>query len=275
MSDINEGTEEIEDEELEEQPEPGGEENPGGEEEEPEGPKRPDWTKQLPKELQADPVKMDELSKSEKIGDLSSSYLEILKKSKELESKVSEIPKRPEKPEDYDFKLPEGYEVDENLVNHFKEWCHESDLSQEQAASIFDKYNNELVNMNERVRRMGEEAKEETNKLFHGKWGKNYDLNMELIRRGMIQFGGPEFKRFMDTSGLGNHPQMIDFMLNVSRAIAEGVFIEGEKEPGHIPYQAPEKEKPLFPSMEGGEVNRDSKVFVDLEKQKSLKLENL
>ena len=74
--------------------------------------------------------------------------------------------------------------------------------------------------------------------------GEKFDQNIAVAVKARETFGTPEFVEMLDTSGLGNHPEMVRFLFRVGSQISEGRMVAGS------PNASPRThESVLYPSM--------------------------
>ena len=75
--------------------------------------------------------------------------------------------------------------------------------------------------------------------------GDKFDQSISVAVKARDSFGTPEFNEMLDSSGLGNHPEMIRFLNRVGKQISEdGVIVGGSS----ISNQS--REAVLYPSMQ-------------------------
>ncbi len=53
--------------------------------------------------------------------------------------------------------------------------------------------------------------------------GDKFEESVGIARLAVNKFGTPAFKQLMEDHGVGNHPEMIRFMLNIGRTLKEDV----------------------------------------------------
>lgn len=51
--------------------------------------------------------------------------------------------------------------------------------------------------------------------------GKNYETNMSVVAKAVKAFGTPEFKKFVDDYGFGNHPEFLRFAYRAGLTVKE------------------------------------------------------
>lgn len=131
---------------------------------------------------------------------------------------------QPAIPETYEFKVPEGIELDTAFATKAGEVFKELGLSQEKADALTALY----------ADRLAAEAKESAVRFAQMKeaWvaeikadkeigGKNYDQSVATALKTVEKFGTPAFVKFLDESGMGSHPDMIRFCRNVGLHLVE------------------------------------------------------
>ena len=128
-------------------------------------------------------------------------------------------------PEKYeDFKLPEGVELDTAMLEQAIPIFKELNLTQEQAQKLVDFESARVAQarqaqadqFNTLINSWVEQAK--ADKEFGG---DHFDESVKTARIAVDKFGTPEFKQLMEDHGVGNHPEMIRFMLRVGKTLRE------------------------------------------------------
>jgi len=132
---------------------------------------------------------------------------------------------KPVVPEKYDFKAPEGMELNQPLLDAVSPVFKEMGLSQEQAGKLFETYNKVVV---------AEEAKREAdftdfmkqkvteyNTTIRKEWGAQYDVNLATAQRGLARVMSPEAKAILDETGLGSHPEFVKAFYAVGKMVSE------------------------------------------------------
>ncbi len=135
-----------------------------------------------------------------------------------------------EKPADapivYDFKAPEGVELDASAVERFKAVAGDLKMPADQAQKVVDLYADlrkaETDAFVKQVETWGEETKADKE---YG--GDKLPETLASARKVIDTFGTPEFKSLLDSSGMGNHPEVVKLLAKVGKAISEDGFIRG------------------------------------------------
>lgn len=126
--------------------------------------------------------------------------------------------------EDYELKFPEGVKVDAEQLKGFKEMAKGLGLKSDGAQKLVDFQLGREAAMLERAQKAWDAERTawteglRTDKEFGG---EKYDANTAVARKAIEKFGTPEFKAFLDKTGLGNHPEMVRFAFRAGRALAE------------------------------------------------------
>ena len=113
-----------------------------------------------------------------------------------------------EVPEKYEFKAPEGVELDSVAADEFSALAKDLKLTADQAQGVVDI----AVKMQQRqaesvaatVKEWGDQSK--ADKEFGG---DNLDANLAIAKKAVDTFGSDAFKQLLSSSGLGNHPEVI------------------------------------------------------------------
>ncbi|MDN6861934.1 MULTISPECIES: hypothetical protein [Pseudomonas] len=132
-------------------------------------------------------------------------------------------------PEAYeDFTLPEGMEMDTEVLGEFKNLAKELNIPQAKAQQLID-FQTQLAN------KQAEQYQAAVTKQSQD-WaaaikndpeigGENYDKSVESAIKVIQSFGDPALTELLNTSGLGNHPALFKFCHRISAAISEDKFV--------------------------------------------------
>ena len=109
---------------------------------------------------------------------------------------------RPDTPDGYEFKLPDGVPenmpYDDTFKTQFQNWAHEAGLTSKQAAIVHDRYLQEAANsytkMVEDTAQQVTSAHDELVKKWGDKESPGYQRNVELAQRAIRQLGGDELR---------------------------------------------------------------------------------
>lgn len=156
-------------------------------------------------------------------------------KTGEQKDANKEADKKPEgAPEAYEFKAPEGAELDKDAVAQFEPIARELNLSQEQAQKLVDLYGSKVMpqlmkqqadTWQKQVADWGTAAKDDAEI-----GGDKFDGNLTRAKQAMDKFATPQLREFLETTGMGNHPELIRVFVKVGAAMSEdGLVTSNEK----------------------------------------------
>jgi len=132
-----------------------------------------------------------------------------------------------------DFELPDGMEVDTELLEALAPQMKEAGLSQEQAQAMVSAYA-------EKVAERAEQDAAAINELWSG-WlntakqdkeigGDKFDTSVDNANAAVRELASKEFvDEVLVQQGLGNHPEMIRFLNRVASHVLEDQVITGEQ----------------------------------------------
>lgn len=149
-------------------------------------------------------------------------------------------------PEEYGtFELPDNFDMNEETLGEYHTFAKENNLTQEQAQRGVDMVAQmkqaEMTQWVEQQKSWVDDAKSDAE--FGG---DKFEQNIAVAVKARDSFGTSEFNEMLDTSGLGNHPEMIRFLNRVGKAISEdSVVVGGTSTTGNQTREAV-----LYPSMQ-------------------------
>lgn len=147
-------------------------------------------------------------------------------------------------PEQYEFKPAEGREFDPKVIEAYSEVAKELNLSQESAQKVIDKIGPELAAQQERVLAQARTQWVADTKVDKEIGGTALAENIALANKTFTEFGTPELRTLLETTGLGDHPEVIRWAHRVGKAISEDGFVSGK---GNNVQTDPAKT--MFPTM--------------------------
>lgn len=127
-------------------------------------------------------------------------------------------------PERYEFTAPEGVTLDQEAVAAFEPIAKDLNLTNEQAQK--------LVGLQAQFVQKQHEAWNATveNWVTEIKGdkeigGQAMDASIKHAQRAITQFGTPELKAALDTTRIGNHPELVRVFARIGKAMAEDTFV--------------------------------------------------
>lgn len=141
-----------------------------------------------------------------------------------------EQPKPEGAPEHYDFKVPDGVELDSVVRGSFEKVARELNLTQSNAQRLLDEV---LPTMHKR-------AQEET-RAVHDKWiadvkadpeigGSQLEQSKQYIAAAKKAFATEGLQKLLE-GPLGDHPELARLFVRVGKLVSEDRFVGGRNEP--------------------------------------------
>lgn len=146
-----------------------------------------------------------------------------------------------------DFSMPEGIEIDAELLGEFKPYAKELGLDQDGAQR--------LVDMAAKLASKVQQASIENWQKQKSEWaeqsradkdfgGKDFEANLGVALKAIDAFGSPALKAILDESGLGSHPEIVRFAYKIGKAIGDDRNLVSGSSPGQKDIL-----KALYPTM--------------------------
>ena len=157
-------------------------------------------------------------------------------------------------PVEYEFKLPEGVTLDEEILGQFKTEAQGLKLPADKAQA--------LVDMGGKAVQKAMDAVFEADKARRATWATEAESDAEFggpqfkenlsVAQAAIEKLSPKLKAFLNETGLGNHPDMIRFAFKAGQLLKQDGFVAGKRigPDGGLP--APKQRdhaKTLYPNM--------------------------
>tara|TARA_R100000963_G_scaffold17201_1_gene11973 strand:- start:690 stop:1313 length:624 start_codon:yes stop_codon:yes gene_type:complete len=165
--------------------------------------------------------------------------------TEEGQTNEEEVTEEASAPEEYSvFDLPEDFSFNEETLSDYHTFAKENNLTQEQAQRgvnmVAKMKEAEMAQWVEQQKSWVDDAKSDAE---YG--GEKFDENISIAVKARDSFGTPEFNEMLDSSGLGNHPEMIRFLNRVGKAISEDSVVVGGAN-----TTEKTREAVLYPSMQ-------------------------
>ena len=148
-----------------------------------------------------------------------------------------------------DFALPEGMTLDETALAEANPMFKELGLNQEQAQKVIDLYA-------QQVQAGSQKQVDDFNQLMDD-WltaskndgefgGDKFDENIKVAQNAIAKYGTPELKQLLEDHGVGNHPEVVRFMVRVGQTLKE----DNPGETGGAPAQKKDRVEVLYGKQE-------------------------
>ncbi|ECG8608162.1 peptidase [Salmonella enterica subsp. salamae serovar 47:z:e,n,x,z15] len=133
-------------------------------------------------------------------------------------------------PEKYEFQAAEGVELDTEALKDFEPVARELNLTNEQAQKLVDAYPKILAGVQQRQAEAWQQTTEQWAadvKADKEIGGDKLTSNLSAAQRALDQFGTPYLKEYLNTTGLGNHPDLVKTFVKIGKAMSEDGMVSG------------------------------------------------
>lgn len=130
-------------------------------------------------------------------------------------------------PPPFALTAPDGQVVSAATMSSFTDVAKELNLSQESAQTLMNRMTPAI-----QAQQMAQIKEVQTQWLSQSQSDKEFGgekltENLSVAKKALDAFGTPELKALLNQTGLGNHPDVIRFMVRAGKAIQEDQFVSG------------------------------------------------
>ena len=151
-------------------------------------------------------------------------------------------------PEKYDFAMPEGFELNQEVAGEFEAYARELNLPQDKAQAVVDMGVRLMQSQQAQQAALVQQTQEQwRNEVVNDKeiGGQALAENLSYAAKVLDTFA-PDLRGVLDETGLGNHPAFVKAFVKIGKAISEDRLVGGAQQtPGAISDPAAK----LFPTM--------------------------
>jgi hypothetical protein len=125
-----------------------------------------------------------------------------------------------------DFVMPEGVQIDESMLTEATPLFKELGLTQDQAQKLVDFQATQVqAGAQKQVDAFNQQKTDWRDQSASDKefGGDAFEENIKVAQSAINNFGTPELKQLLEDYGVGNHPEVIRFMVKVGKLTAEDV----------------------------------------------------
>ncbi|MEG1210212.1 MAG: peptidase [Leclercia sp.] len=136
-------------------------------------------------------------------------------------------------PEKYEFQAGEGVELDTEALKDFEPVARDLNLTNEQAQKLVDAYPKILAGVQQRQAEAWQAQTEQWAadvKADKEIGGDKLTTNLSAAQRALDLFGTPELKEYLNTTGLGNHPDLVKAFVKIGKAMSEDGMVDGSNQ---------------------------------------------
>lgn len=130
-------------------------------------------------------------------------------------------------PEAYEFTAPEGKQFSPEMLAAFSDAARELNLPQESAQKVLDKIAPALAAKQESALSAARQQWGADVRADAEIGGTDFEAKLAVANKAFTEFGTPELRTLLDTTGLGDHPELIRWAHRVGKAISDDGFIAG------------------------------------------------
>jgi|TARA_R110000824_G_scaffold10044_2_gene44531 hypothetical protein len=187
-----------------------------------------DWRSSLSEDIKDDPS----FSKFKDVNSLAASYVNLQshlgrdKIAKPVTDSdwddVYEFLGRPDSPEKYEIELPDlpdevASQFSDERVSLFKEEAHRLGLNADQVKSLINWQANNINSQHQDYKNTAENSIEQGEFSLRQEWGRAYDQNLSFAHKAFAEYGGDELAAKMESSGMGNDPDVLRAFANIAK----------------------------------------------------------
>lgn len=150
------------------------------------------------------------------------------------ETKKSDEPTKteakPEVPEKYEFKVPEGMTLDEAALAQFEPLAKELGLPQEQAQKLVDLYAAQKQADAKALADSWTKQQQTWNQEMAADkefGGQNFNTTKNQANAVLAKFSTPEEVKAIEAMGLGSYPPFVKALARMGKAMGEDSFVKG------------------------------------------------
>lgn len=151
-------------------------------------------------------------------------------------------------PENYEFELPEGYELNQEVTEEFTAYARELNLPQDKAQAAVSMGVKLLENAQaKQAEAYAQQVSAWRNEVTNDKeiGGPALAENLSYAAKVLDTYA-PDLRAVLDETGLGNHPAFVKAFVKIGKAISEDRLVGGAQQ---APGAALDPAAKLFPSM--------------------------
>lgn len=142
---------------------------------------------------------------------------------------------RPDKEDAYEFqrpdKLPDGLGYDEDLERDFRASAYSAGLNKKQATTLYEKFVKGQIDRYSAHATSKQQARAQAQADMQRELGAKYESEMKNAHIAVQKYADPEFRQYLDESGLGNHPALIRAFMKIGREMNGDTRVVGNVEP--------------------------------------------
>ncbi len=140
----------------------------------------------------------------------------------------------PEKLEEYQLDKPKDTKYTEGELKSFKEQVHKLGIQPRQAAGLLNWLESKNVEVMTQLENTKKSEREANVAAIRTQFGAAYDKEIAGVQAVFREFGDPEAKAFLESSGLTDNPHLVRVFAKVSKLLGEDKIRQGGGGEGSI-----------------------------------------
>lgn len=145
----------------------------------------------------------------------------------------------------YELKLPDGSPLDPGIISDLTTFAKEKGIAPEIAQAILEKQHAATQGYAERINKEFEAQKKQWVAQVQGDkeiGGEAFKGNVEIAHRALKAFASDEFVSILESTGLGNHPELVRVFYRIGKQMADDKLVTGsapgggKKSPSELLY---------------------------------------
>lgn len=135
---------------------------------------------------------------------------------------------RPKSYEGYDLKgiVPETY--NQGVVEDFKKKAHETGMSEEGVRNMAEWYKGLEIKQREAMEKSKAIQADQYVLELKKDFGANFDSEVKNARKALDAYTDMAFRKYMDDTGLGNHPALVKAFAKIGRELSEDKLVQSD-----------------------------------------------
>lgn len=135
---------------------------------------------------------------------------------------------RPEAPDKYDLTdiVPENY--NHSVVEEFKQKAYENGMSNEGVRKMAEWYKDIELKQAEAMQKAKMAQADQHILHLKKEFGTRFDEEVNNARKALDAYTDKDFRKYMDETGLGNHPALVKAFAKIGRELSEDRLVQSE-----------------------------------------------
>lgn len=135
---------------------------------------------------------------------------------------------RPKSHEGYDLTgiVPETY--NQGVVEEFKKKAHETGMSAEGVRTMAEWYKDLEIKQRESIEKSKAIQTDQYILELKRDFGVNFDTEVKNARKALDAYTDNAFRKYMDDTGLGNHPALVKAFAKIGRELSEDRLVQSD-----------------------------------------------